>query len=69
MEIFNVISGVCSIVGLIVSLFVASKVSKMVKSNNDNKGELRCKENQVIQDEVLLEQFDWYVDGVEFYDK
>ena len=28
MEIFNVISGVCSIVGLIVSLFVASKVSK-----------------------------------------
>lgn len=42
MEIFNVISGVCSIVGLIVSLFVASKVSKMVKSNNDNKGELQC---------------------------
>ena len=35
----------------------------------DNKGKLRCKENQVIQDEVLLEQFDWYVDGVEFYDK
>lgn len=34
----------------------------------DNKGELRCKENQTIRDEVLLEQFDWYVEGVEFYE-
>ena len=35
----------------------------------DNHGNLRCKENQVIRDEVLLEQFDWYVEGVEFYEK
>lgn len=34
----------------------------------DNKGELRCKENQTIRDEVLLEYFDWYVEGVEFYE-
>lgn len=33
----------------------------------DRKGSLRCKENQVIRDEVLLEQLDWYVEGVEFY--
>lgn len=35
----------------------------------DNEGKLRCKENQTIRDETLLEQFDWYVEGVEFYDK
>ena len=35
----------------------------------DNEGNLRCKENQAIRDEVLLEQFDWYVEGVEFYEK
>ncbi|MGN1085229.1 MAG: BMP family ABC transporter substrate-binding protein [Lachnospiraceae bacterium] len=35
----------------------------------DNEGNLRCKENQTIRDEILLEQFDWYVKGVEFYDK
>lgn len=35
----------------------------------DNEGNLRCKENQAIHDEILLEQFDWYVEGVEFYDK
>lgn len=35
----------------------------------DNEGGLRCKENQAIRDEILLEQFNWYVEGVEFYDK
>lgn len=35
----------------------------------DTEGKLRCEENQVIRDEVLLRQFDWYVEGVEFYDK
>ncbi|MGN0365540.1 MAG: BMP family ABC transporter substrate-binding protein [Suilimivivens sp.] len=35
----------------------------------DNAGKLRCKENQTIRDEILLEQLDWYVEGVEFYDK
>ena len=34
----------------------------------DKEGNLRCKENQAIRDEVLLEQFDWYVEGVEFYE-
>lgn len=29
MELFNIISGVCSIIGLAVSLFTASKVIKM----------------------------------------
>ena len=32
----------------------------------DNKGNLRCKGNQTIRDEILLEQLDWYVEGVEF---
>lgn len=35
----------------------------------DREGKLRCKENQAIRDEVLLEQFDWYVEGVEFYEE
>ena len=35
----------------------------------DNEGNKRCKENQAIRDEVLLEQFDWYVEGVEIYDR
>ena len=34
----------------------------------DNQGNLRCKENQAIRDEGLLEEFDWYVEGVEFYE-
>lgn len=34
MEVFNIISGVCSIVGLAVSLFTASKVVKMIQSIN-----------------------------------
>ena len=28
---------------------------------------LRCKSKQVISDELLLEQFDWYAEGVKFY--
>ena len=35
----------------------------------DNEGNLRCKENQAIRDEILLEQFDWYPEGVEFYEE
>lgn len=34
----------------------------------DNEGNIRCKENQTIRDEIILEQFDWYVEGVNFYD-
>lgn len=42
MEIFNLLSGTCSILGLLVSLFVATKVLKLLNSNNNNKGELNC---------------------------
>ena len=35
----------------------------------DNEGKIRCKENQVIRDEILLEKFDWYVEGINFYEK
>lgn len=34
----------------------------------DNEGKLRCDENEIISDEMLLEAFDWYVEGVEFYE-
>lgn len=34
----------------------------------DTEGNLRCKENQTIRDEIILEQFDWYVEGVCFYE-
>ncbi|MCT4687020.1 hypothetical protein [Vallitalea sp.] len=36
MEKFNLISGICSILGLIISIFTASKVIKVSK-NIDNK--------------------------------
>lgn len=35
----------------------------------DNEGKLRCNENETISDEVLLEQFDWYAEGVRFYEE
>ena len=35
----------------------------------DNEGNLRCKENQAIRDELLLKHMDWYVEGVEFYEE
>lgn len=39
MEVFNIVSGICSIVGLLVSLFTASKVIKISNTyhcgNND----------------------------------
>ena len=35
----------------------------------DNTGALRCAEKETISDEILLERFDWYVEGVEFYEK
>lgn len=41
MDLFNVISGVCSIVGLLVSLFTASKVIKIsntINCGNTNDG-------------------------------
>ncbi len=35
----------------------------------DNTGTIRCEEGENISDEILLEQFDWFVEGVEFYEK
>lgn len=35
----------------------------------DTEGNLRCSENEIISDEILLEQFDWFVEGVEFYEE
>ena len=34
----------------------------------DNEGNRRCGEKESIGDELLLEQFDWYVEGVRFYE-
>lgn len=35
----------------------------------DTEGRLRCGEKEMIGDEVLLEQFDWFVEGVGFYEE
>ena len=35
----------------------------------DNTGTLRCGEKEMISDEVLLEQFDWFVEGVRIYEE
>lgn len=34
----------------------------------DTEGKLRCDENEVIGDETLLEQLDWFIEGIEFYE-
>ncbi|CAM3921470.1 MULTISPECIES: hypothetical protein [Bacillus cereus group] len=36
MELFNVIAGVCSIISLFISIFVASKVIKISNNFNNN---------------------------------
>ena len=35
----------------------------------DRDGTLRCGKNETISDEMLLEQFDWYVESVDFYEE
>lgn len=35
----------------------------------DTEGQLRCEEKEMISDEVLLERFDWYVEGVRIYER
>ncbi|MBO5354012.1 MAG: BMP family ABC transporter substrate-binding protein [Lachnospiraceae bacterium] len=35
----------------------------------DSNGKLQCGENELISDERLLEQFDWFVEGVGFYEE
>lgn len=39
-NIFNYIANTCSIIGLIISLVVATKVTKLTKSNNHNNGQI-----------------------------
>lgn len=35
----------------------------------DNQGYIRCKKDEIISDEVLLEQMNWFVEGVEIYEE
>lgn len=35
----------------------------------DTDGTLRCEEKETISDEVILEQFDWFVEGVRIYER
>lgn len=35
----------------------------------DTEGNMRCGESEIISDEVLLEDVDWYVEGVEIYEE
>lgn len=35
----------------------------------DTEDNVRCESGAIIADEILLEQFDWYVKGVEFYEE
>ncbi len=35
----------------------------------DNTGEIQCNEGEIISDEKLLEHFDWYAQGVKFYEE
>ena len=35
----------------------------------DTDGRLRCEEKETISDEVILEQFDWFVEGVRIYER
>lgn len=54
-----------------------SKAKNRISSGNDifsgeiydNNGVLRCGENEALTDEMLFENMDWFVDGVEIYDK
>ena len=59
MEWFNVIAGISSIISLLISIFVASKVVKLSNSNNNNAGVIQTGDgvqkvaegNSVIADE------------------
>lgn len=43
MEWFNVIAGISSIISLLISIFVASKVVKLSNSNNNNAGVIQTR--------------------------
>ena len=46
MEWFNVIAGISSIISLLISIFVASKVVKLSNSNNNNAGVIQTGEDR-----------------------
>lgn len=52
MEYFNIISGVCSIIGLLVSIFVASKVIK-ITSNDNSKTKVKQSENKLGDNSIM----------------
>ena len=33
----------------------------------DNQGNIRCRDGEIISDQVLMNDMDWYVKGVEIY--
>ena len=35
----------------------------------DTEGQIRCEDNEVISDTILLEAMDWYVEGISFYEE
>jgi len=35
----------------------------------DNEGNIRCNEGERISDDILMREMNWYVEGVEFYEK
>lgn len=68
MEIFNIIANSCSIVGLLVALFTASKVVRLSNSNNDNTGEIQqgdgmqkiAKDHSVLAEEHSNVKYTYY---------
>lgn len=56
LDVFNLIASLCSIIGLIVSLVVASKVTKLTKSNNHNNGQIQQGdgEQNIAQDHSVI---------------
>ncbi len=62
LDVFNFIASTCSIIGLIVTLIVASKVIKLTKSNNHNNGQIHqgdgdqnvAKNHSVIGDGTII---------------
>lgn len=56
MEILTVVSEICSIIGVLISLIVASKVVKMSKSFNHNSGEIQNGDGEkiIVKDRSVL---------------
>ena len=48
MEVFNIISGICSIIGLALSIFATTKVIKIEKNNIIQKNKMTGNNNSII---------------------